>query len=123
MATPNEIEILKIVRKQGKARNREVGKLMGISPSYAEFLMATMADRGWLRKEKGIGYVWTPVGVDALINEFVYARERLAARVEWMSNHVEKINEEIVKLESLKKGMEKEGEAVNLCQVEANSRR
>ncbi|MDP2953657.1 MAG: hypothetical protein Q8O76_10115 [Chloroflexota bacterium] len=113
MATPNEIEILKVIRKQGKARNREVGKLMGISPGYAEFLMATMADRGWLRKEKGVGYVLTPVGVDALINEFVYARESLAAKVERMCNQVGRIDEVITRLESFKKGMEKAGEVVN----------
>ena len=113
MATPNEIEILKIVRKQGNARNREVGKRMGISSSYAEFLMATIAGRGWLRKEKGVGYVLTPVGVDALITEFVCARESLAAKVEWMCNQAERIDAEIIKLESFKKGMEKEREVVN----------
>lgn len=112
MATPNEIEIFKIIRKQGKARSREVGKLMGISPSYAEFLMATMSGRGWLSKEKGIGYVLTPPGVDALINEFVYARESLATKVERMSNQVGRIDEEIARLESLKKGIEK-SEVVN----------
>ena len=113
MATPNEIEILKIIRKRGKASSREVGKLMEISPGYAEFLMATMAGRGWLRKEKGVGYVLAPGGVDALMSEFIYSRERLATRAEWISNQVERIDEEIIKLESLKKGMEKESEVVN----------
>ena len=112
MATPNEIQILKIIRKHGKARSREVGKLMGISSSYAEFLMATIASRGWLRKEKGVGYVLTPVGVDALMNEFVCARESLAAKVERMCSQAERIDEEIIKLESLKNGMEKKSEVV-----------
>jgi len=107
VSTSNEVEILRIIQKQGKATSRGIGGLMGISSGYAGFLLATLADRGLLRKEKGIEYVFTPAGVDELISGFNYSRGRLVARVEWMTGQVERINEEIAKLESLKRGMKK----------------
>jgi len=102
VATPNEIEVLKTIQKQGNAHKRQVGSAMGVSAGYAEFLLATMANRGWLRKETGVGYVFTPAGVDVLICEFMYSREKLATRVEWMEKQVELIDRDVVKLESMK---------------------
>jgi hypothetical protein len=43
----------------------------------------------------------------------VYARESLATKVERMSNQVGRIDEEIIKLESLKNGMEEKSEVVS----------
>ncbi|MBU4174848.1 MAG: MarR family transcriptional regulator [Actinobacteria bacterium] len=109
MATPNEIEILRIIQEHGNAHNRQVGGAMGISASYAEFLLATMATRGWVRREKGVGYVFTPAGVDVLIYEFMYSREKLAMRAEWMEKQIELIDREVEKLEFMKEEIPRKG--------------
>ena len=96
--TPNEVNSLRMIQKNGGVTKRQLAPLVGVTTEYAAYLLECLESEGYIEKEnKGI-YSIAPKGIDALIVQFLQIESKLKARMEWCLKESERIEQEIDRL-------------------------
>ena len=96
--TPNEVNSLRIIEKNGGATKRKLAPLVGVTTEYAGYLLECLDNAGYIEKEnKGI-YSIAPKGIDALVVQLLQIESKLRARVEWCLKESERMGQEINRL-------------------------
>lgn len=96
--TPNEINSLRMIVKNGGLSNRKLSSLIGVTTEYAAYLLECLEKGGYVEREnKGI-YLIASKGIDALVVQILQIENKLKARMEWCSREFERMEQEIDRL-------------------------
>ena len=96
--TPNEVNSLRMIEKNGGVTKRLLAPLVGITTEYAAYLLECLEKGSYVEREnKGI-YSIASKGIDALIVQLIQIENKLKARMEWCSKEFERMEKEIDKL-------------------------
>ena len=96
--TPNEVNSLRMIEKNGLITKRQLAPLVGITTEYAAYLLECLEGEGYIEKENKGMYSIAPKGIDSLIVQLLQIENKLKARIEWCSKESERIIQEIDKL-------------------------
>jgi len=83
--TPNEVNSLRMIEKNGGITKRKLAPLVGVTTEYAAYLMECLESGGYIEKEDKGMYSIAPKGIDALIVQLLQIESKLKARIEWCS--------------------------------------
>jgi predicted transcriptional regulator len=96
--TPNEVNSLRKIEKNGGITKRKLAPLVGVTTEYAGYLLECLDNSGYLEKEDRGMYLIAPKGIDALIVQLLQIESKLKARMEWCLKESERIELEIDRL-------------------------
>lgn len=100
--SPNEIAILGIaVEEQGEVNKWVISRRMIISSHYADYLLQSLASKGFLLSARSGKYRLTPKGGEMLLATLHQAKGKLTANVMRYRQLVDDINETMDRLKDL----------------------
>ena len=96
--TPNEINSLRMIEKNGGISKSKLSELVGVNTEYSAYLLECLEKGSYVEREnKGI-YSIASKGIDALIVQLIQIENKLKARMEWCSREFERMEQEIDRL-------------------------
>lgn len=96
--TPNEVNSLRMIEKNGGVTKRLLAPLVGITTEYAAYLLECLESGGYIEKENKGMYSIASKGIDALVVQILQIENKLKARMEWCSREFERMEQEIDRL-------------------------
>ena len=101
MSSPNEINILRIVRELGGPTKKAVAEEIETSEDYAKYLLGELVKRGFLEKNSGRYHI-TEKGIDELLATLYHIQGILQAKIYRARRQEKRIEERIGQLKGSK---------------------
>ena len=96
--TPNEVNSLRMIEKNGGISKSKLSELVGVTTEYSAYLLECLEKGGYVEKvDRGIFSV-APKGIDALVVHILQIESKLKARMEFCSKEFERMEQEIDRL-------------------------
>ena len=96
--TPNELNSLRKIEKNGGITKSKLADLVRVTTEYAAYLLECLERGGYIEKvDKGIFSV-APKGIDALVVHLLQIESKLEARMEWCTVEFERMEHEMDRL-------------------------
>ncbi len=105
--TPLETKVLNILEKTGQARVRQVARALDHSLGYARHLLDYLTEEGHLHQLSRDTYRITPLGIDAVVCEYVHTLSALERRISKYLDEEHLLVKEIERLKQRKTELEK----------------
>lgn len=96
--TPNELNSLRMIEKNGGISKSKLSELVGVTSEYSAYLLECLERGGYIEKvDKGI-FAVAPKGIDVLVVHILQIESKLKARMEFCSKEFERMEQEIDRL-------------------------